>query len=156
MFRSRHARGVNRFRGFTLVEMAAALALTGTLIVLTVPGVFRWAAYWDLYVAAQRLAEDLRDCQSRAEAEGVYYEIRFLRLRPDYTVYRGVQPIRSVRSPRQIEYLYGSFPLPTTHVRFTPEGTGTFGATIWLKNGFGDRLAVRIYLDTGVVVHVAQ
>jgi hypothetical protein len=113
-------------------------------------------AYWELDIAAQRLADDLRDCQSRAEAEGMYYEIRFLRLRPDYTVYRGVQPIRSVQNPRQIEYLYGSFPLTTTHVRFTPEGTGAQGATIWLKNGYGDKMAVRIYLDTGVVVRVTQ
>lgn len=138
-----------------MVELVATLALMGMLAGIAVPVLLRWADYWELRAAVERLAADLRECQSRAEAEGVYYELRFWRTHPDYVMYRGVNPVRSVQHRPGIEYLYGTYPLPGTHLRFTPRGTGTQGVTIWLRNRSGDRLAARVYLDSGAVVTLA-
>ncbi len=141
-----------RASGFTLLEAMAALLLIGALSAVAIPGMVRWLAYWELRAAAERLTADLRECQSRAEAEGVFYELRFWRTRPDYMVYRGVEHVRTVDNKPGIAYATGILPLPDTHLRFNPRGTGIQGGTIWLCNRFGDRMGARIYPDSGVVI----
>ncbi|MDI3327632.1 MAG: hypothetical protein QJR06_03685 [Alicyclobacillaceae bacterium] len=133
------------------MEMAAVLALAGAATLVAAPVGARMFAYWELWSAARRIAEDLRECQSLAESEGVYYEMRFFRYQPDYTVYRGTERVRMVHSPEGVRYRYGVFPLPISTVRFLPQGSGAAGMTIQLVNRFGDRVAVRQYLDSGVV-----
>lgn len=71
--------------GFTLLEVIIVAAVIGLAATLTLPGVGRSMAVWELDGAARRLAADVRLAQAYSlNGGGLVYELQFLNVAPPY------------------------------------------------------------------------
>jgi len=67
----------NRNKGFTLIELIVVVAIISLLLAFGINGLDYLIQWSRLNTAAALLSSQLKDTQSRAFYEGVYYKIEF-------------------------------------------------------------------------------
>lgn len=130
-------------RGFTLVEIALAMALLGIVLVVSLPTLSRPLAHYRLIAAAGQMAQDLREVQQIAlNEESSYYGVFFAAGGHYYEVRKaeGVSPkiIKRVVLPPTARIVATTF--NNNYLSFTAKGTPyPTGGTVTLQDTVSGR-----------------
>lgn len=146
----------NRTKGFTLIELMVVVGIISLLLGLGINGLDYLIQWNKLNTAAALLSSELKNTQSRAFYEGVYYTIEF------YTTFNWPTSSNKYKILKGSESeLYKEIKLEGvelfktnfTHnkVRFYPNGVPNMGGTVTLKNKRGK---VRYIIMTPVTARV--
>lgn len=124
----------NRNKGYTLIELMVVLSIIALLLGLGISGIDSIIQWNKLSTTTGILSTGLKEAQSMAFYEGVYYKIQFWPVLDRYRIYRQTELIQDI-------ILEGIDLLNTTfsddQVYFYPNGTPSMGGTITLKNKRG-------------------
>ncbi len=131
--------------GFSLIEVATAMALASVLMAMAVAGYRHWDQASEHSGTARELQSLLRSTQQRALTEGNAMCVRFDTADDSYTVLEGTcaAPGDSLEGPYdtagdQVELVAPSFAAstgPTTGVTFFARGTATAGSVEVIRDG---------------------
>ena len=129
----------NRNKGYTLIEVMVVVAIIALLLgwgINVLDNLIQWNK---LNTAAGILSAGLKESQSMAFYEGVYYKIQFWPTLDRYRIYRQNELIQDIIL-EGIDLFSTNF---TDHkVYFYPNGTPSMGGTVTLKNKRGKVLYI--------------
>lgn len=132
----------NDGKGYTLVELLAAVAIAALLLLLAFPA-HRYFSGWPLQGAALELAARVREMRHAAIASGQQTELVFFLFNGMYRV-RCPEQATLVRLPPGVSFAAINFPTDgvrhTLSFRFT--GAPNQGGHVTLRNRAGQRLHV--------------
>jgi len=137
-------RSTNRNKGFTLIELMVVIGIISLLLVLSINGISNLIQWSKLNRAATLLSSQLKDTQSRAFYEGVYYKIEFYATfdwptsSNKYKIFKGTELYKEIKL-EGVELFKTNF--TDDRVRF-PNGVPSMGGTVTLKNRRGKVLHV--------------
>jgi len=137
-------RSNNRNKGFTLIELMVVIGIITLLLVLSINGISSLIQWSKLNTAAALLSSELKNTQSRAFYEGVYYKIEF---QPTfnyptlnkYKIFKKSELCKEIKL-EGVELFKTNF--TDNRVRFYPNGVPSMGGTVTLKNKRGKILYV--------------
>ena len=137
-------RSNNRNKGFTLIELMVVIGIITLLLVLSINGISSLIQWSKLNRAAALLSSELKNTQSRAFYEGVYYKIEF---QPTfncptlnkYKIFKESELCKEIKL-EGVELFKTNF--TDNRVRFYPNGVPSMGGTVTLKNKRGKILYV--------------
>jgi prepilin-type N-terminal cleavage/methylation domain-containing protein len=146
--------------GFTLIELAVALAVAGVLALTAAPPIARYIQDYRLEGAASNLVGDLHLLRHRAVAEGNNY---VMLLDPDndcYTIFDddnnndslddGENVIGPVELPHGLTLKNGPWlPFPNDTVSLRPNGTANSTGIITITNNKGRQRLLFLLSSTG-------
>ena len=152
--RSAHARSDG---GFTIIELAVAMAILGILLAMAGPAWRNYQASQEDVSASREVVSVLRNSQVRATSEATTYRVDFDAGAKTLTVFRynGTTPVQ-----RQVVRLEGQrvrvhevvFPAPsTTSVFFYPRGTASPGRIVLKRSDREVRKTITVEGLTGRV-----
>ena len=129
----------NRNKGYTLIELMVVVGIIALLLGLSLNGLDNLIQWNKLNTAAALLSSELKNIQSRAFYEGVWYKIEFLPPLDRYRIYRETELINDIIL-ENIDLFNTNF--TKNRVRFIPNGSPSMGGTVTLKNKKGKVLYV--------------
>ena len=129
----------NRNKGFTLIELMVVVGIISLLLALSLNGLYNLIQWNKLNTAAALLSSELKNIQSRAFYEGVYYKLQFWPTLDRYRVYRQTELINDIIL-KDIDLFNTNF--TDNNLYFYPNGVPSMGGTITLKNKRGKVLYV--------------
>ena len=129
----------NRTKGYTLVELMVVVGIISLLLGLSLNGLYNLIQWSKLNTAAALLSSELKNTQSRAFYEGVYYKLQFWPSLDRYRVYKQTELIDDIIL-EDIDLFNTNF--TDNNVYFYPNGVPSMGGTITLKNKRGKILYV--------------
>ena len=129
----------NRNKGFTLVELMVVVGIISLLLGLGINGLDYLIQLNKLNTAAALLGSELKNIQSRAFYEGVYYKLQFWPTLDRYRVDRLTELIIDIIL-KDIDLFNTNF--TDNNLYFYPNGVPSMGGTITLKNKRGKILYV--------------
>ena len=129
----------NRTKGFTLIELMVVVGIVSLLLGLGINGLDYLIQLNKLSTAAALLASGLKNIQSRAFYEGVYYKLQFWPTLDRYRVDRQTELINDIRL-KDIDLFNTNF--TDNNLYFYPNGVPSMGGTTTLKNKRGKVLYV--------------
>jgi len=132
-------RSNNRTKGFTLIELMVVIGIISLLLVLSINGISSLMQWSKLNRAAALLSSELKDTQSRAFYEGVYYKLQFWPTLDRYRIYKQTELIDDIIL-EDIDLFNTNF--TDDNVYFYPNGVPSMGGTVTLKNKRGKVLYV--------------
>ena len=132
-------RSNNRNKGFTLIELMVVIGIVTLLLVLSINGISSLIQWSKLNTAAALLSSELKNTQSRAFYEGVYYKIQFWESSDRYRIYKQTELVEDVIL-EDIDLYNTNF--TDDKVYFYPSGVPSMGGTVTLKNKKGKILYV--------------
>jgi prepilin-type N-terminal cleavage/methylation domain-containing protein len=130
---------INRNKGFTLIELMVVVGIISLLLGLGINGLDYLIQWNKLNTAAALLSSELKNSQSRAFYEGVYYKLQFWPTLDRYRVYRQTELINDIIL-KDINLFNTNF--TDNNLYFYPNGVPSMGGTITLKNKRGKILYV--------------
>jgi prepilin-type N-terminal cleavage/methylation domain-containing protein len=130
---------INRNKGFTLIELMVVVVIISLLLGLGINGLDYLIQWNKLNVTAGLLSSELKNTQSRAFYEGVYYKLQFLPSLDKYRVYKQTELI-DVIMLKDIDLFNTNF--TNNNLYFYPNGVPGMGGTVTLKNRRGKVLYV--------------
>jgi len=137
-------RCTNHNKGYTLMELMVVVGIISLLLGLGINGLDYLIQWNKLNTAAALLSSELKNTQSRAFYEGVYYKIEFYATF-DYTtlnryrIYKQTELCEEIRL-KGVELFKTNF--TNNKVFFYPNGVPSMGGTVTLKNKRGKILYV--------------
>ncbi|WP_051276588.1 pilus assembly FimT family protein [Desulfovirgula thermocuniculi] len=133
-----------RKNAFTLVELLAVVAISGTLLLVALPAVLGALVNRSLYGAAHQMAADIRTWQQRALAsmdENGIYLILFDTSNEVYHLMYNYKVTETRRLPVYLDLEATNFPPSGYELRFDLKGVPNAGGTVTLR----ERLTGRRY-----------
>lgn len=132
-------RSNNRNKGYTLIEVVVVVVIVSLLLGLSLNGLYNLIQWSKLNKAAAILSSELKNTQSRAFYEGVYYKLQFLPSLDKYRVYKQTELIDDIIL-ENVDLFNSNF--TDDNVYFYPNGVPSMGGTVTLKNKRGKVLYV--------------
>ena len=129
----------NRSKGYTLIELMIVVGIISLLLALSLNGLNYLIQWNKLNAAAALLSSELKNTQSRAFYEGVYYKLQFWPTLDRYRVYRQTELIQDIILA-DINLFNTNF--TNNNLYFYPSGVPSMGGTVTLKNKRGKVLYV--------------
>lgn len=129
----------NRTKGFTLIELMVVVGIISLLLGLGINGLDYLIQWNKLNTSAAILSSELKNTQSRAFYEGVWYKIEFRAFSDKYIVYKQTELYKDVQL-EDIDLFNTNF--TDNNLYFYPNGVPSMGGTITLKNRRGKILYV--------------
>ena len=129
----------NRTKGFTLIELMIVVGIISLLLGLGINGLDYLIQWNKLNTAAALLSSELKNIQSRAFYEGVYYKIDFWAPLDRYRIYKQTELYKDIQL-KDIDLFNTNF--TNNKVYFYPNGVPSMGGTVTLKNKRGKVLYV--------------
>ena len=129
----------NRNKGFTLIELMVVIGIISLLLGLSLNGLNNLIQWNKLNTAAAILSSELKNTQSRAFYEGVYYKLQFWPTLDRYRVYKQTELIDDIIL-KDIDLFNTNF--TDNNLYFYPNGVPSMGGTVTLKNKRGKVLYV--------------
>jgi len=128
-----------RNNGFTLIELMVVIGIISLLLGLGINGLDYLIQWNKLNATAGLLSSELKNNQSRAFYEGVYYKLQILPSLDKYRVYKQTELI-DVIILKDIDLFNTNF--TNNNLYFYPNGVPGMGGTVTLKNKRGKVLYV--------------
>ena len=132
-------RSTNRTKGYTLIELMVVVIIISLLLGLGINGLDYLIQWNKLNIRAGLLSSELKNTQSRAFYEGVYYKLQFWPSLERYRVYKQTELIDDIIL-KDIDLFNTNF--TDNNVYFFPNGVPSMGGTVTLKNKKGKVLYV--------------
>jgi len=132
-------RSTNRTKGYTLIELMVVVVIISLLLGLSLNGLYSLIQWSKLNRAAALLSLELKNTQSRAFYEGVYYKLQFWPTLDRYRIYRQTVLIQDIIL-EDIDLFNTNF--TDNNLYFYPNGVPSMGGTVTLKNKRGKILYV--------------
>lgn len=129
----------NRNKGYTLIELMVVVGIISLLLGLSINGISSLIQWSKLNTAAALLSSELKNIQSRAFYEGVYYKLQFLPSLDKYRIYKQTELIDDI-TLKDIDLFNTNF--TNNNIYFYPNGVPSMGGTVTLKNRRGKILYV--------------
>ena len=129
----------NRNKGFTLIELMVVVGIISLLLGLGINGLDYLIQWNKLNIAAAILSSELKNTQSRAFYEGVWYKIDFWESLDRYRIYKQTELVEDIIL-KDIDLFNSNF--TEDKVYFYPNGVPNMGGTVTLKNRRGKVLYV--------------
>jgi len=129
----------NRNKGFTLIELMVVVGIISLLLGLGINGLDYLIQWNKLNTTSALLSSELKNTQSRAFYEGVYYKLQFLPSLDKYRIYKQTELIDDIIL-NDINLFNTNF--TNDRVNFNPNGSPSMGGTVTLKNRRGKVLYV--------------
>ena len=129
----------NRNKGFTLIELMVVVGIISLLLALSLNGLYNLIQWNKLNTAAAILSSELKNTQSRAFYEGVYYKLQFWPTLDRYRIYKQSELIDDIIL-KDIDLFNTNF--TDNNLYFYPNGVPSMGGTVTLKNKRGKVLYV--------------
>jgi len=131
--------GSNRTKGYTLIELMVVIGIISLLLGLGINGLYNLMQWNKLNTAAALLSSELKNTQSKAFYEGVYYKLQFWPSLDRYRVYKQTELVDDIIL-KDIDLFNTNF--TDNNLYFYPNGVPSQGGTIILKNRRGKVLYV--------------
>lgn len=133
----------NRNKGYTLIELMVVVGIIALLLGLSLNSLNNLIQWNKLNVAAALLSSELKNTQSMAFYEGVYYKIDFWESLDRYRIYKQKEVYYEVYKDIQLEDIdLFNTNYTDDKVYFYPNGVPSMGGTVTLKNKIGKVLYV--------------
>ena len=132
-------RSNNHNKGYTLIELMVVVGIISLLLGLSINGLDYLIQWNKLNTAAALLSSELKNTQSRAFYEGVYYKLQFWPTLDRYRVYKQTELIDDI-TLKDIDLFNTNF--TDSNLYFYPNGVPSMGGTVTLKNKRGKVLYV--------------
>jgi len=132
-------RCINYNKGFTLIELMVVIGIISLLLGLSINGLYNLIQWNKLNTAAALLSSELKNTQSKAFYEGVYYKLQFWPSLDRYRVYKQTELVDDIIL-KDIDLFDTNF--TDNNLYFYPNGVPGQGGTITLKNRRGKVLYV--------------
>jgi prepilin-type N-terminal cleavage/methylation domain-containing protein len=132
-------RSNNHTKGYTLIELMVVVGIIALLLGLSLNGLNNLIQWNKLNVAAALLSSELKNTQSKAFYEGVYYKIEFWEPLDRYRIFKQNELIDDIIL-EDIDLFNTNF--TDDRVKFNPNGVPSMGGTVTLKNKIGKVLYV--------------
>ena len=129
----------NRSNGYTLIELMVVVGIITLLLGLSLNGLDYLIQWNKLNRAAALLSSELKNTQSRAFYEGVYYKIDFWESLDRYRIFKQTELVEDIIL-NDIDLYNTNF--TDDKVYFYPNGVPSMGGTVTLKNKRGKILYV--------------
>jgi prepilin-type N-terminal cleavage/methylation domain-containing protein len=129
----------NRNKGFTLIELMIVVGIISLLLGLGINGLDYLIQWNKLNTAAGLLSSELKNTQSRAFYEGVYYKLQFWPSLERSRIYKQTELIDDIIL-KDIDLFNTNF--TDNNIYFYPNGVPSMGGTVTLKNKRGTVLYV--------------
>ena len=139
-------RRTNHNKGYTLIELMVVIGIISLLLGLSINGLYNLIQWSKLNTAAALLSSELKNSQSRAFYEGIYYKIEF------YATFNWPTSSNKYKIFKKGNVLYKEIKLDgvelfktnftNNKVYFYPNGVPSMGGTVTLKNKRGKVLYV--------------
>ena len=129
----------NRNKGYTLIELMVVVGIIILLLGLSLNGLDYLIQWNKLNIAATLLSSELKNTQSRAFYEGVYYKLQFWPTLDRYRIYKQTELIDDIIL-KDIDLFNTNF--TDNNLYFYPNGVPSMGGTVTLKNKRGKVLYV--------------
>ena len=124
----------NRNKGYTLIELMVVVSIISLLLGLGINGLNYLIQWNKLNTTAAFLCSELKNTQSRAFYEGVYYKIEFWPTLDRYRIYKQTELFDDIIL-KDIDLFNTNF--TDDNLYFYPNGVPSMGGTITLKNKRG-------------------
>ena len=133
----------NRNKGYTLIELMVVVGIIALLLGLSLNGLNNLIQWNKLNVAAALLSSELKNTQSMAFYEGIYYKIDFWESLDRYRIYKQKEVYYEVYKDIQLEDIdLFNTNYTDDKVYFYLNGVPSMGGTVTLKNKIGKVLYV--------------
>jgi prepilin-type N-terminal cleavage/methylation domain-containing protein len=132
-------RSNNRNKGYTLIEVVVVVVIVSLLLGLSLNGLYNLIQWSKLNRAAAILSSELKNTQSRAFYEGVYYKLQFWPTLDRYRIYKQTELVEDIIL-NDIDLFNSNF--TDDNLYFYPSGVPSMGGTVTLKNKRGKILYV--------------
>lgn len=132
-------RSTNHNKGYTLIELMVVVVIISLLLGIGINGLDYLIQWNKLNTAAGLLSSELKNIQSRAFYEGVYYKLQFMPSLDKYRIYKQTELIDDIIF-KDIDLFNSNF--TDNKVYFYPNGVPSMGGTVTLKNKRGKILYV--------------
>jgi len=129
----------NRNKGYTLIELMIVIGIISLLLGLSLNGVNNLIQWGKLNTAATLLSSELKNTQSRAFYEGVYYKLQFWPTLDRYRIYKQTELYKDIQL-EDINLFDTNF--TDDNLYFYPNGVPGQGGTVTLKNKKGKVLYI--------------
>ena len=124
-------RCTNRTKGYTLIELMVVVGIIALLLGLSLNGLYNLIQWSKLNTAAAILSSELKNTQSRAFYEGVYYKLQFWPSLDRYRIYRQTVLYKDIQL-EDVDLFNSNF--TNNNLYFYPNGVPSMGGTVTLKN----------------------
>jgi len=128
-----------RNKGYTLIELIVVIGIISLLLGLGINGLNYLIQWNKLNTAAALLSSELKNTQSRAFYEGVYFKLQYMPSLDKYRVYKQTELIDDIIL-KDIDLFNTNF--TNNNLYFYPNGVPSMGGTVTLKNKRGKVLYV--------------
>jgi len=126
-------------KGYTLIELMVVVGIVSLLLGLGINGLDYLIQWNKLNTAAAILSSELKNTQSRAFYEGVYYKLQFWPSLDIYRIYKQSELIEDIQL-KDVDLFNTNF--TDNNLYFYPSGVPGQGGTVTLKNKKGKVLYV--------------
>jgi prepilin-type N-terminal cleavage/methylation domain-containing protein len=135
----------NHSKGYTLIELMVVVGIIALLLGISLNGLNNLIQWSKLNTAAAILSSELKNTQSRAFYEGVYYKLQFWPTLDRYRIYRLKEfelyyKLYKEVKLEDIDLFNTNF--TDNNLYFYPNGVPSMGGTVTLKNRRGKVLYV--------------
>ena len=129
----------NRNKGYTLIELMIVIGIISLLLGLSINGINNLIQWSKLNTAATLLSSELKNTQSRAFYEGVYYKLQFWPTLDRYRIYKETELYKEIQL-KDVNLFNTNF--TDDNLYFYPNGVPGQGGTVTLKNKKGKVLYI--------------
>ena len=126
-------------KGYTLIELIIVIGIISLLLGLSINGINNLIQWSKLNTAATLLSSELKNTQSRAFYEGVYYKLQFWPTLDRYRIYKETELYKEIQL-KDVNLFNTNF--TDDNLYFYPNGVPGQGGTVTLKNKKGKVLYV--------------
>ena len=129
----------NRNKGYTLLELMVVVGIIFLLLGISFNGLYNLIQWSKLNRAVAILSSELKNTQSRAFYEGIYYKLQFWPALDRYRIYQQIELIDDIIL-EDIDLFNTNF--TDNNLYFYTNGVPSMGGTVTLKNKKGKILYV--------------
>jgi len=126
-------------KGYTLIGLMVVVGIISLLLAFSINALYNLQQWNKLSTAAALLSSELKNTQSRAFYEGVYYKLQFWPTLDRYRIYKQSELIEDIKL-KDVNLFNTNF--TNNNLYFYPNGVPGQGGTVTLKNKRGRVLYV--------------